>query len=76
MIDNDPTALMVAENPKVVWVGVAGDPFQLVSTHELAHTLGSHHRKEDGLLMSDYYLKQSLVIDKDTLVEINPPFKR
>jgi hypothetical protein len=76
MIDNDTTALMVAENPKVGWVGDAGDPFQLVAAHELAHTLGSHHRKEEGLLMSDYYLKQGLLIDKDTLVEINPPFKR
>jgi hypothetical protein len=76
MIDNDPTALMVAENPTVVWAGVAGDPFQLVSAHELAHTLGSHHRKEGGLLMSNYSSKQSLLIDKDTLVEINPPFKR
>ena len=76
MIDNDPTALMVAENPTIVWAGVAGDPFQLVSAHELAHTFGSHHRKEDGLLMSNYSSKQSFLIDKDTLVEINPPFKR
>jgi hypothetical protein len=75
MIDNDPTALMVAEKPTVVWAGNAGDPFQLVATHELAHTLGSHHRKEEGLLMSDYYLKQGLLIDKDTLAEINPPSK-
>jgi Matrixin len=76
MIDKDPTALMVAENPKVVWVGNAGDPFQLVATHELAHTLGSKHRQEEGLLMSDYYLKQGLLIDKDTLNEINPPSKK
>ena len=76
MIDADPTALMVAENPKVVWAGNAGDPFQLVAAHELAHTLGSHHRKGEGLLMSDYYLKQGLLIDKDTLAEINPPPKR
>ncbi len=76
MIDNDPTALMVAENPQVVWTGNAGDPFQLIATHELAHTLGSKHRKDEGLLMSDYYLKQSLLIDKDTLNEINPPPKK
>ena len=75
MIDKDPTALMVAENPKVVWAGNAGDPFQLVAAHELAHTLGSNHRKEEGLLMSDYYLKQGLLIDKDTLNEINSPSK-
>ena len=49
MIDKDPTALMVAENPKVVWVGNAGDPFQLVATHELAHTLGNKNigKKKD-----------------------------
>ena len=76
MIDKDPTALMVAENPKVVWAGDAGDPFHLVAAHELVHTLGGHHRKEEGLLMSDYYAKQGLSIDKDTLIEINPPFKR
>jgi hypothetical protein len=75
MIDNDPSALMVAEKPIVVWAGDAGDPFQLVTTHELAHTLGGHHRKEEGLLMSDYNSKQGLLIDKDTLAEINSPLK-
>ena len=75
MIVGDPTALMVAANPNVVWAGNAGDPFQLVAAHELAHTLGSHQERE-GLLMSDYYLKQGLLIDKDTLAEINPPPKR
>jgi hypothetical protein len=76
MIDKDPTGLMVADNPQVVWAGNAGDPFQLVATHELAHTLGSKHRQVEGLLMSDYYLKQGLLIDKDTLNEINPPPKK
>ena len=75
MIDNDPTALMVAEKPTVVWAGSEGDPFQLVTAHELAHTLGSHHRKDEGLLMSDYGSKQGLLIDKDTLAEINSPLK-
>jgi hypothetical protein len=75
MIDNDPTALMVAEKPIVVWAGNAGDPFQLVAAHELAHTLGSNHRNEEGLLMSNYNLKQGLLIDKDTLTEINSPFE-
>ena len=75
MIDNDPTALMVAEKPIVVWAGNAGDPFQLVAAHELAHTLGSNHRNEEGLLMSNYNVKQGLLIDKDTLTEINSPFE-
>jgi hypothetical protein len=76
MIDNDPTALMVAEKPIVVWAGSEGDPFQLVAAHELTHTLGSGgHRKGDGLLMSDYNSKQSLLIDKDTLAQINSPLK-
>jgi hypothetical protein len=75
MIDNDPTAMMVAEKPIVVWAGTAGDPFQLVTTHELAHTLGGNHRKDEGLLMSDYKHKQGLLIDKDTLSEINSALK-
>jgi hypothetical protein len=76
MIDNDPSGLMVSDKPVVVWAGDKGDPFQLVATHELIHTLGSHHRNVDGLLMSDDRFKQSLLIDKDTLDEINPPSKR
>jgi hypothetical protein len=75
MIDNDRTALMVAEKPIVVWAGTAGDPFQLVTAHELAHTLGGNHRKDEGLLMSNYNHKQGLLIDKDTLSEINSALK-
>jgi hypothetical protein len=75
-IDNDPTGIMVAENPVIAWEGDAGDPFLLTAAHELAHTLGAGHQKEIGLLMTNYDGKQNFVMDRNTLVAINPPFQR
>jgi hypothetical protein len=74
-IRNAPHVSTTSKNPKLALFVDKGDPLQFVAAHELAHTLGSHHRKDEGLLMSDYYLKQGFLTDKDTLAEINPPSK-
>jgi len=74
-IRNAPAVSTISKNPKQPLFVDKDDPLQFVATHELARTLGSHHRKDEGLLMSDYYLKQGFLIDKDTLAEINPPSK-
>jgi hypothetical protein len=73
----DPThGIMVAENPTVVWAGEVGDSFQMVSTHELGHALGAHHKTIDGALMADENHKQGFVLDQDSLREINAPSRR
>ena len=79
-------AVMVAQKPQVVWSGNKGidsftgdaavDNFLFVCAHELAHALGSGHRSDGGLLMSDFNFKQSFLIDNQTITEINPPFAR
>jgi hypothetical protein len=71
---DDTSSVMVAEKPTLVLTdNNPVDNFALVSAHELAHALGASHRNKDGLLMSDFNRKQNLLVDQETLKEINSP---